>query len=201
MEGLFDFIREADTVWVYILLCMSSYAENIIPPVPGDTIVIFGAYLAGTGLIGFAPVFVITTVGSLAGFMTLYLLGWILGHKIVETKKWKLFTSDDFERVEAWFEKYGYAVIAANRFLSGARSVIALFAGMANLRMKRVLLLSLLSCALWNFILVYAGYAIGDNWQTVTDYIRRYNQIVFTVIGVVIISVVVRYYLLKKKTR
>jgi membrane protein DedA with SNARE-associated domain len=201
MEVLFDFIRDADTIWIYVLLCISAYAENVIPPVPGDTVVIFGAYLAGTGLLAFVPIFVVTTVGSAAGFMTLYMLGRLFGKKIVETKKWKVFASDDFNRVETWFEKYGYAVIGANRFLSGARSVISLFAGIAKLRLAPVLLLSLLSCALWNFILVYAGYAIGDNWQIVTDYIRHYNQIVFTVIGVVIITVFVRYYILKKKSK
>ena len=37
------------------------------------------------------------------------------------------------EKIEVWFAKYGYWVIFANRFLSGTRSVISLFAGIFKL--------------------------------------------------------------------
>ncbi len=149
MEGLFEYLKQVDAIWVYTLSCLSAYAENIIPPTPGDTIVVFGTYLVGTGVIDFAPAFTVTTIGSLAGFMSLYWLGRVFGRSVVETERWKLFASDDFKRVEIWFERYGYAVIAANRFLSGTRSVISLFAGIAVLRLRIVPVFAFISCALW----------------------------------------------------
>ena len=201
MEGLFEYLMQIDAIWVYTLLCLSAYAENIIPPIPGDTIVVFGAYLVGTGVIDFAPAFAVTTIGSLAGFMSLYWLGRVFGKSVVETERWKLFASDDFKRVETWFERYGYAIIAANRFLSGTRSVISLFAGIAVLRLKIVLVFALVSCALWNFILMYAGYAIGDNWHLILEYIKQYNIIVFAAVGILLLVLVIRKYIWNRRVQ
>lgn len=49
MEGLLDFSKGVDPLWMYMILFLGAYVENIIPPIPGDTIVVFGAYLAGVG--------------------------------------------------------------------------------------------------------------------------------------------------------
>jgi len=49
MEDLLDFIKSVDPLWMYMILFVGAYIENIIPLIPGDTIVVFGAYLAGIG--------------------------------------------------------------------------------------------------------------------------------------------------------
>jgi len=96
MEGLLDFIKGVDPLWMYIILCAGAYVENIFPPTPGDTLVVFGAYLVGIGTLNFELVFFATTVGSLAGFITMYGLGRIFGTKFVESGKWRFFSSELF---------------------------------------------------------------------------------------------------------
>jgi membrane protein DedA with SNARE-associated domain len=59
---------------VYFLLALSAYVENLVPPIPGDTITAFGAFLVGTGRLDFFGVFLSTTLGSLLGFLTLFWL-------------------------------------------------------------------------------------------------------------------------------
>ena len=199
MERLIDFIQNVDPFWMHVLLFSGAYIENMIPPAPGDTVVVFGAYLVGTGTLTFELVFFATTLGSLAGFMTVYGVGRILGIKLVETKKWRFFSSVEFIRVEAWFEKYGYAVIAANRFLSGARAIVSLFAGVMHLNIKKVFVLALLSCVVWNVILIYAGSKVGENWGRIVGYIREYNIVVFSILVIVLSVVGIRWYRLRNR--
>ena len=37
-------------LWAYCIVFLIAYGENVVPPIPGDLIVVFGGYLAGRGL-------------------------------------------------------------------------------------------------------------------------------------------------------
>lgn len=194
MESLLNFIESVEPFWIYVFLFGGAYVENLIPPAPGDTVVVFGAYLVGIGTLDFKLALLTTTLGSLAGFMTMYVLGRFLGIAFVESNKWRFFSYEGFVRIETWFEKYGYRIIAANRFLSGARALVALFAGVTRLKLGKVFLLALISCAVWNVILIYAGSKVGENWKTITDYIREYNIAVLSILVIALIVVLIRWY-------
>ncbi len=83
-------------------------------------------------------------------------------------------------------------IILFNRFFSGARSVISIFAGISELKTGKVALYCLLSCLLWNGMLIYAGYKAGKNWETLTAFLKQYNQIVLFAIIAGLVIVVVR---------
>jgi membrane protein DedA with SNARE-associated domain len=185
----------------YIILFLSAIIENIFPPIPGDTVTVIGSYLITTGKLGFWGVYISTSTGSLVGFFIMYVLGLKFGRSFVKSKiKSKIFSEEMFDKVEKWFVKYGYWVILANRFLSGTRSVIALFAGFFHLEWYKVILLGLVSALIWNGLLIYAGYLLGINWEIITDIISRYNKIVITLtVTVIIVYVLVKKYR-KKKT-
>src|SRR5690606_18981265 len=72
--------------------------------------------------------------------------------------------------------------VALNRFLSGARSVIALLVGASDLRVGTTALLATLSAAVWTALLTYAGYAVGANWAVILDWLRAYGQVVTAVV-------------------
>jgi membrane protein DedA with SNARE-associated domain len=40
-----------------------------------------------------------------------------------------------------------------------------------------VLLLSLLACAAWNLLLIYAGYVLGANWRAVDRILGDYSRL------------------------
>lgn len=194
MEGILDFISGTNLFWIYTFLFFGSYVENLLPPVPGDTVVVFGAYLVGIGTLRFDLALLTTTLGSIAGFMTMYGIGVIFGRKIVDSARWSFFSSREFEKIESWFEKYGYKIVAANRFFSGARALVSLFAGVAKLNIKKVFTLALVSCILWNTILVYAGSKVGENWESITDIISKYNIVMIAILASLLIIVSYRWY-------
>jgi len=185
MDNLIEYLRNADPLWVYCALFLGSYVENVLPPVPGDTVIVFGAYLVGRGVLDYALTYIVSTIGSLTGFMTMYGAGRFLDKKVIETGKWRFFSGEAFHKIERWFEKYGYCVIAANRFLSGARSVVSLFAGIVRLNAWIVLLLAGASCILWNAIILYAGAKVGEHWEIIVNYLKQYNVIVLLIITII----------------
>lgn len=191
IEQWLQTIQELDTGLIYLMIFLSGYLENCIPPIPGDTVTVFAAYMVGTGRLNYFAVFFTATAGNLAGFMTMYHLGLFFGKKFFLERNFKFFPRESIEKTEAWFNKYGYRIILFNRFLSGLRSVISVFAGMTHLQRRKIIPLAFLSACLWDGVLIYGGYLLGDNWHYFDQMLNQYNSIVLAaviVLGAVWIS-------------
>jgi len=154
-------------------------AENLFPPLPGDTFVVLGAFLVGRGQLRFLPAYLATTAGSISGFMVLYFVGVRWGRGFFKKKGGQFFSEKNLFRMEQWFARYGYLVLAVNRFLSGFRGIVALGAGIVRMDVKIVLGLGLLSCLIWNGILMGVGIWLGENWAVI---VRHYQLAVFVLI-------------------
>ena len=195
MEQFFDSLLQLSPLALYLILFLSAYVENVLPPIPGDTVTIFGAYLVGIGRLDFALVLAATTAGSLFGFMTLYTIGYRFGREFFERKNYRFFPREKIVKTEAWFRKYGSVVILGNRFLSGIRSVISISSGVARMPWMRVGVFALISSTVWNAMLISIGYFLGVNWQNVNRLISQYNQVAGVVIVLVLLAWLVRRWL------
>ncbi len=194
MEGILHSLEHSSPLIAYLLLFGSAYIENIFPPIPGDTVTIVGAYLVGRGILNFWGVYVATTLGSVLGFMTLFSIAFYVEKKVIEKYQPRWITRAHIDRVENWFRKYGYGVIVLNRFLSGARSVISLVAGLSKMPPLIVLILSLISCAIWNGILIYLGAMLGQNWERIITALKIYNQwVLLILISALLVWLLLRY--------
>jgi membrane protein DedA with SNARE-associated domain len=177
-DSFLQFIKSIDSAYLYPALFVSAVLENLIPPIPGDTVTLFGAYLVGIGQLHFSGVFAATALGNFTGFMLLFFLGRFLEKEFFLNRNFRYFPKEGLLKAEKWFQQFGYMIILFNRFLSGARSVISIFAGISDLKTGRVALYCLISCLVWNGMLVYAGYKAGKNWGAITVFLKQYNEIV-----------------------
>lgn len=200
-EDILSSISDFSPLWIYLSLLFFSYIENIFPPSPSDLVVVVGGSLVGAGAISFVPTLLITSIGSIAGFMTLYFLGSQLDRKVISSGKLKFISIEALQKAETWFNKYGYRVILINRFLPGTRSVISFFAGVSELKIKRTLILAAVSAIAWNFIIIYLGILFGDNISTVDKYLSMYSNIILIISGVLVIVFTVQYFIKKKKKK
>ncbi|MCU0593986.1 MAG: DedA family protein [Desulfobacterota bacterium] len=200
IEKFLSELRDLPDVLIYLLLGLSAFVENLVPPIPGDTITAFGAFLVGVGKLSFAWVYISTTIGSLLGFMCLFWLGGFLGRHFFIERDFRFLRAKDIIKAEEWFGRYGYFLILFNRFMPGIRSAVALAAGISRFRTVPVLFLSLLSCAAWNLIWIFMGHTLGTHWETVEkkmgDFLVRYN-----VAMIVLIVLVVLFFTFKKRFR
>lgn len=167
LEKFLNFLYSVPDPVAYLFLGISAFVENVFPPIPGDLITAFGAFLVGSGKLNFLGVYAVTTAGSLLGFMTLFKIGGYLGRRFFLDKNYWFLRSSTILKAEKWFISYGYLLVAGNRFLPGVRSAVSLAGGICHLKESWVALLALVSCALWNLLWILAGYLLGSNWTVV----------------------------------
>ena len=181
------------TVPLYFFLFASAILENLFPPIPGDTVTVFGAFLVGKGHLRFDLVWIVTTAGSTIGFFSLFLLARKIEQGIVNHHLFRWISAERIERAQKAVGRFGYAAIAANRFIPGLRSVVSISAGFLRMDPVPVLIFSAISAAVWNFLWIYAGYSLGNNWHDVSTRAKelaiRYNIGAGIIISVIILAI------------
>ena len=204
LDTIIDFLLPQHDAFLYMFLFISAIVENLFPPIPGDTITAFGAFMVGTGRLSYILVYLVTTAGSVVGFMLLFLLGRLLEREFFMKKNFKFFSAESIVSAEQWFVKYGYFVVLMNRFLPGIRSVISLVSGLTKLNFFKVLLFCTISASIWNLIWIQAGFLLGNNWQLVKEkiiiIIQRYNMAAGIILGAAAAGFIAYRIYLKKKS-
>ena len=61
--------------------------------------------------------------------------------------------------------------------MSGIRSVIAIGAGLGRMPWPTVVLCSSIGMAVWNGLLLYAGFLVGESWEQVAEVLVQYNRV------------------------
>ena len=98
----------------------------------------------------------------------------------------------DIERAEAWFVRRGPLAVLLGRVVPVVRSLISIPAGIERMKLLPFTLYTAIGSALWNSVLIGAGYALGANWAIVEEWISRYQLIVFGLAGIALVVWVVR---------
>lgn len=188
LEEIVATLSRLDVVWIYAAVFGIAYIENIFPPFPSDVIVVFAGSLVAIGTGSAVITILLATAGSTLGFMSMYWIGDKFGDRWLETGRIPFVSVDAVHRVQAWFRHYGYWVVAGNRFLAGTRAVISFCTGIAGMDLTKTTLLSAVSALLWNGILLYLGFVVGDNWRVIGDYLHTYSKIVTAIVVVVLLT-------------
>lgn len=175
---LLERTTEVPVIWGYTLVFFIAWLENVFPPIPGDVLIVFAGYLAAIGPMAIFPVIAFSTLGGILGFMCMYYVGRYGGPRLLESRALRWLPSESVSRVQNWLHTWGYMVVAANRFLSGARTVIAFTVGMNRMPALPVGFLASLSAAVWVTLITVLGYVVGDEWERVVDYLARYGRLI-----------------------
>lgn len=199
VEEIIQWMQSLSPLWVYGVVFGIAFIENVFPPFPSDVVVVFAGSLIGLGQVGFVEILSAATIGSTLGFITMYKIGDLFGDKILEQGKVKFIPVEAVHKVEAWFQKYGYWLIIANRFLAGTRAVVSFFAGLSELNLLRTTMLSFFSALAWNALLVTGGFYLGKNWGLIGFYLSTYSQVVTGILIVGVLAVLLRSFFKAKK--
>lgn len=154
--------------------------ENIFPPIPSEVILPLAGFSAAQGRLSLWAVLLATTLGSLVGAGVLYALGALLGRdrlrRIVD--KLPLVRVDDLERAERFFARHGAKAVLLGRMVPIVRSLISIPAGVERMPLGLFFGLTALGSAVWNCLLIGAGYLLGNQWSLVEDYVGIFSKIV-----------------------
>lgn len=184
----------------YVGLGFLTFLENIFPPLPSELILPLGGFLASTGLLSFWGVILAGTLGSLAGSVVLYYVGRYLHEErlkdwAAEHGKWLLLSADDIDKADDWFDSHGGKAVFLCRLIPGIRSLISIPAGASGMNRSRFLLYTAAGSFLWNGLLAYLGFSLGENYKDVSIVMR---WALYAVIALLLLGVL-WWYLYKRK--
>lgn len=172
------------------------YIENLVPPWPGDVLLVFMGTLVGMDVLGMWPALLASTAGSFAGFASAYGLGRKYGEAIAQSPWVPFITPPLIVKVERWFDKYHGLIIASNRFLAGTRAVISFTAGIVKMPFPRTMIYATLSSFAWNYMLLTVGTHLGSRWRDIYGYIATYGWIIT---GIIVVAAAVIWWLKRKR--
>jgi SNARE associated golgi protein-like protein len=175
-------------------------AENLFPPIPSEVILPSAGFAAASGSMGLVSAIVWATIGSVVGALALYALGAWFGRARFYSLASKIpFVKEaDIERAEAWFVRRGPLAVLLGRVVPVVRSLISIPAGIERMKLLPFTLYTAIGSALWNSVLIGAGYALGANWAIVEEWISRYQLIVFGLAGIALVVWMVRKWTVRK---
>lgn len=154
---------------LYGVIAILAGLENIVPPVPADTAVALGAFLAARGA-ALHPwgVYAATLVPNVVTAAGMYWLARTAGRAFGQTRLGRRFFADRTMRaVGQLYERHHFWGIFLSRFLPGYRAVVAPFAGALGIPAHRALPPMALASALWYGFLCLASYRLGSSWDAV----------------------------------
>ncbi|NQV74252.1 DedA family protein [bacterium] len=199
LVNIFEWMSDLPAMLAYLTIFSISYLENVIPPVPGDMIIVFGGYMAGLGLLNPWAVVGLSTIGGILGFMTMFAIGVRVGTGLLDPNRFKWLPKQRILLVKSKLERWGFGLVAANRFLSGLRSVISLAVGMAHMPVRPTLIWCSISALVWTGLITAAGFYVGENWEVVGEYLRGYGVIITSIIVLFWLIQGIRYLIQRKK--
>ena len=143
---------------VFVILTL----ESLGIPLPGESLLIVAAILAERGDISFPGLLVAAWAGSVIGDNIGYLIGRMLGRRLVLRYGAKIrLTPERLHRVEAVFTQYGPVTVAFARFFNVLRQLNGVVAGTVNMEWRRFMAFNALGGALWVLAWAMAGFYLS----------------------------------------
>lgn len=187
---LADLIAVAGEVGVGLL----TFLETVIPPIPSEVVLPLAGFLAQTGQLSLVWVIVASTIGSAAGALVFYALGAALGleRSIHLLSRIPLLDAGDLHHASDWFAAHGRASVFFGRLVPGVRSLISLPAGAQRMPLLAFAALTALGSAMWNTVLIGAGYAFATQWDVVGSWASTVSNVALGIVVIVFLGVLVR---------
>jgi membrane protein DedA with SNARE-associated domain len=174
--------------------------ESMVVPVPSEFVMPFAGFLVAQGNFNFALVIIASTLGSIIGSLIFYFIGKTGGHTLVEKYgKYVLIDTEDIKKTENWFKKRGELTIFFARLIPVVRHLISLIAGIGKMNVKKFTMYTIIGAALWNGILTYLGFILGQQWNKVSQYIEELDIVIVILIIVSCVFFVYRHLIRLKK--
>lgn len=160
---------DAGGYWSAALLMM---LESMIAPIPSEAVMPFVGFLVADGKWNLYLAILTTTLGSLAGSLLSYYMGYYGGKPLVlKVGKYLLLDRHDLELTEKFFaRRSGTLTLFFSRFIPVIRHFISIPAGMGKMRLLPFILATLIGATLWNSFLLYLGLILRENWTLVQKY-------------------------------
>jgi len=191
LNSILSFLGSQGPFLLYLLLGIGSALENLFPPVPADTFVLLGAFLAAGGRADAWTVFFVTWLANTGTALLVYWTGYRYGRPFFQVGLGRFLLNPlQLRRLGVFYERWGLPAIFFARFLPGLRAMVPVFAGVTHQRFSVVAFPVLVASGIWYGGLVWLGAKAGRNLSTITEWVAGANRALLAV-AVAIVGLVV----------
>ena len=152
---------------LYGAILLAAFAENVFPPLPADTVIALGAFVAARGNGSATGVWAATMIGNVGGAMLMYALGHRFGLPWLQRRFPRVMTPAATARFRTRFAAQGLTAVAISRFLPGVRAVVPPMAGALGIGALRAAFAMTAASSVWYGIVCAVAFRAGANAEVV----------------------------------
>jgi membrane protein DedA with SNARE-associated domain len=152
-----------------IAIFVTMAGESAGLPISSEIVVPLGGALASQGKLNFVLVVAVSSVANLAGSLIAFYLTRRFGERVVLSRsgRWLGLSRGHLRLAHRFFGKFGLWAVFVGRLLPIVRTYISFPAGLSKIGYLRFMLATMAGAIPWNFALAYAGYRLGQHYETV----------------------------------
>lgn len=162
-------LRELYNTYGYSIVFLSALLENTIVTgifLPGNSLVLLGAFYARQGTLNLGGVILLATLGTIIGYHLDYLMGrFLLGSFLARWGKTPLARRLRLEArvrlARRLLHRHGGKTILLSHLISHLRSAVAIGAGFTHMPYRTFLAYEILAATIWNTLYGLLGYFIA----------------------------------------
>ena len=195
MNAILSFLGAQGPFLLYLLLGAGSAVENLFPPIPADTFVLLGAFLAASGRADAWTVFFVTWLANTTAALLVYWTGYRIGRPFFQVGMGRyLLNPAQLRRLDTFYQRWGLPAIFFARFLPGLRAMVPVFAGVTHQPFRVVAFPVFVASGIWYGGLVWLGATAGKNLPAIGQWLAGANRLLLAPALVVLVAVVVWWF-------
>ena len=176
--------------WGLPAIFVTMTAESAGVPISSEVVVPLGGALASQGKLNLVLVILVASLANLAGSLIAFWLTRRYGERVVMSRfgRWLGLSRGHLKLADRFFSRFGLWAVFVGRLLPIVRTYVSFPAGVSKIGYARFTTATMAGAIPWNFALAYAGYKLGQHYETVAATLGPFA--IPIAIGVVILLVV-----------
>ncbi len=200
MQSLLSWFAGLPVAVLYPALTVLAALENVFPPLPTDTVVALGTWLAARGHGSALVAFLGTWVGNVAGAVAMYVVGRRHGAGWIHRRFPALSNARGEERLQQLYARYGIPALVVSRFIPGVRALVPPFAGALKVPAPSAIASIAFASGIWYGFISYIAYRAGSDWDALTRRIAHSSR-VSAIAGAIIVAIGLAVWFVRRRTR
>ncbi|MBV8793142.1 MAG: DedA family protein [Pseudolabrys sp.] len=165
--------------------------ESFGMPLPGESLLVFAAIMAGRGKLSFPVLLFAAWAGAVVGDNIGYWIGHSVGNTFITRYGARIgLTQARLTKVEAVFRKYGVITVAFARFVNVLRQLNGIVAGTLEMHWWTFVIFNAVGGALWVAVWAGSGFYFGRHGSGIAEFAREF-AIDGAIAGAIVVAVFV----------
>jgi membrane protein DedA with SNARE-associated domain len=198
MSGLIAWLTGLPLAVLYPIMAVAAAIENVFPPIPADSIVALGSWLAARGEGSVMGAFLATWIGNVGGATAMYYVGRRHGAGWMHRRFPALGNERNEKRLEAMYGRYGIVALVVSRLIPGVRALVPPFAGALKVPPFTAISAMAIASAVWYGIISYVAFNADAEFSQLVRVVKESGTIVALVAAAVLAVVVLIWFMRRR---